>query len=305
VREAPVIDVEDIRARLERRFGPEVAGWCAGLPALVDEIAVRWGLRLGRPWPTGGTSVVLPCESAVGELLALKLTPDLKIAADEAAALHAWRACQHVVRLHDVDLGHGVLLLERVVPGTRLADEPDRWPLEEIAPMLSGLWCQPFRHGPGSGLPGLRERAEFLFEMTRRRLDRHPAVAGRVPRELMEGSRNLAVALAGEGEVRLLHGDLHPGNVLRGREERGLVAIDPRPCLGDPAFDVIDWVVAGGGGERAVRQRIEWLAARVDGLTPDRAWAWCQAMAVVLAVISFITGGDSAGEEMLAMAHRQ
>ena len=82
-----------------------------GLPALVDEIADRWGLQLGRPWPTGGTSVVLPCESAAGELLALKLTPDLKVAADEAAALDAWGACQHVVRLHDADLDHGACCL--------------------------------------------------------------------------------------------------------------------------------------------------------------------------------------------------
>lgn len=69
------------------------------------------------------------------------------------------------------------------------------------------------------------------------------------------------------------------------------LASDPRPCLGDPAFDVIDWVVADGGGERAVQHRIGWLAARVDGRNPDqRAWVWCQAMAMVLAVILFVTG---------------
>ena len=34
MRDAPVIDVETVRVRLARRFGPEVAGWCAGLPAL-------------------------------------------------------------------------------------------------------------------------------------------------------------------------------------------------------------------------------------------------------------------------------
>ena len=105
--------------------------------------------------------MVLPCESGDGGLLVLKLTPDLKIAADEATALDAWMARRHVVTLHDADLDHGVLLLERVLPGTRLADEPGRWTLEEVAPVLSDLWRQPSWLGAGSGLPELRERAEF------------------------------------------------------------------------------------------------------------------------------------------------
>jgi streptomycin 6-kinase len=303
VRGAPIIDVESVQARLARRFGPGVAGWCADLPALADEQAGRWGLRLGPAWAAGGTSVVVPCQSAGGELLVLKLTPDLEIAAGEATALDAWRACRQVVMLHDADLGRGALLLERVLPGTRLADEPDRWTLEDVVPVLSGLQQRPYLPGAGSGLPGLRERAEFVFELTRRRLEQHPAVAGRLPDGLVEGSRVLASALAGEGPARLVHGDLHPGNVLRAGDGRGLVAIDPRPCLGDPAFDAVDWVLAGGGGEQAVRQRIGWLTGRVDGVDPDRAWAWCQALAVVLAVSLLARGGeDPAGEEMLAIA---
>jgi streptomycin 6-kinase len=303
VPDVPVIDVADVRARLARRFGPGVAGWCAGLPALAGDLAGRWGLRVGQAWPKGGTSVVLPCESDDGEPLVLKLTPELKIAAEEAAALDAWMACRHVVMLHDADLDRGALLLERLLPGTPLADEPERWPLGEVAPVLSGLWPQPSRLGAGSGLPELRERADFLFELTRRRLERHPAVAGHVAPDLVEGSRNLASALAGVGPVRLLHGDLHPGNVLRGGDGRGLVAIDPRPCLGDPAFDAVDWVLAGGGGEPAVQQRIDWLAGRVDGLDPGRVWGWCQAMAVVLGVILLIGGDDDpAAQEMLTMA---
>ncbi len=278
-----------------------MAEWCAGLPALADDLAGMWGLRLGQEWPKGGTSVVLPCESDDGELLVLKLSPDLKIAADEATALDAWTARRHVVSLHDADLDRGALLLERVVPGTRLQDEPGRWPLDEVVPVVSDLWRQPSWPGAGSGLPELRERAEFVFEMTRRRLESRPGVAERVPSALVEGSWSLASALAGEGRVWLLHGDLHPGNVLRGGDGRGLVAIDPRPCLGDPAFDSVDWVLADGGGERAVQQRIDWLAGRVDGLDPDRAWRWCQALAVVLAV-SLLSGGDPAGDEMLTLA---
>ena len=74
--EVPAIQVEDIRARLTRRFGPAVDGWCAELPALVDTMARRWGLRPGPVWPIGGTSVVLPCQAAHGEEMVLGLSPD-------------------------------------------------------------------------------------------------------------------------------------------------------------------------------------------------------------------------------------
>jgi streptomycin 6-kinase len=45
----------------------------------------------------------------------------------------------------------------------------------------------------------------------------------------------------------VLHGDLTPSNILDGGAERGLVAMDPAPCLGDAAFDAVDlilWCVA-------------------------------------------------------------
>jgi streptomycin 6-kinase len=259
-------------------------------------------LRLGPAWPSGGTSVVLPCWTDDDEPLVLKLTPDLTIAAGEAAALQAWAASPHVVLLHDADLERGALLLERVQPGTRLDEERDPWPLEDAVPVMSDLW-QPVRPGAGSGLPELRDRVEFVFELTRQRLRRHPAVAERVPPGLVEGSLAAACALAGDGPVRLLHGDLHPGNVLRGGPGRGAVAIDPRPCLGDPASDAVDWMLAGGGGEAAVHRRIGWLAGRVAGLDPGRAWAWCQAMAVAGAVSLLCRRGDDpVGRAWLGMA---
>nr|WP_225882432.1 aminoglycoside phosphotransferase family protein [Streptomyces aureocirculatus] len=47
-------------------------------------------------------------------------------------------------------------------------------------------------------------------------------------------------ATAGDGsDHRLLHGDLHLGNVLDGGQ-RGLMAIDPKACAGDPCFDAVD-----------------------------------------------------------------
>ena len=302
VRDIPVVHLEEVRARLAARFGPEVAGWCAELPALLDAVAGQWHLRLGQAWPAGGTSVVLPCRADGGGQLVLKVTPELQIAAEEAAALQGWAASPHSVLLHNADLERGALLLERVQPGTRLADEPDPWPLEDVAPMLSDL-RQPVVPAIGSGLPDLRQRVEFVFELTRGRLRRHPAAAGRVPSGLVEDACLSACALAGEGPVRLVHGDLHPGNVLRGGPGRGVVAIDPRPCLGDPAFDTVDWVLASGGGEAAVQNRIDRLAGYLDGVDADRVWAWCRGLAVVVAV-SLLSrrADDQVGRDLLGIA---
>src|SRR5262249_41551806 len=74
----------------------------------------------------------------------------------------------------------------------------------------------------------------------------------------------------------LLHGDLHPGNVLDGGPQRGLVAIDPRACAGDPAFDAADWVVLGAEDRGDVERNLEALA-RAGGGARRRLAGWCAA----------------------------
>lgn len=61
------------------------------------------------------------------------------------------------------------------------------------------------------------------------------------------------------------------------------MALDPRPCVGDPAFDLIDWVLIGGGDESALKRRARWLAgeACVDS---DQLLAWCGCTAVLVAI---------------------
>lgn len=66
----------------------------------------------------------------------------------------------------------------------------------------------------------------------------------------------------------LLHGDLHLGNVLDGGPARGLVAIDPRACVGDPCFDAVDYALDGAGHD-GVGNRCAALAP-VAGLDPGR-----------------------------------
>jgi streptomycin 6-kinase len=74
----------------------------------------------------------------------------------------------------------------------------------------------------------------------------------------------------------LLHGDFDHRNLLR-CSRRGLAAIDPLPCAGDPAYDAGYWAQADGlPGRRARTTAI----ADALGLDVRRVRAWCAVVAV-------------------------
>ncbi|MFD4636769.1 aminoglycoside phosphotransferase family protein [Lentzea sp. NPDC058436] len=182
----------------------------------------------------GGTGTTFRCTTAV-----LKLTPDHDIALHEARALTAWAATPAMVGLIDSDLGRGALLLETIDPGT-----PARDPAKVV----------PHLHEAGAkGFPPLKARVDFLFEtVLTRRTGTYYATEHHRARKLAEDNVKPV----------LLHGDMHPGNVLQG--PRGPVAIDPRACVGDPAVDWLDFVHGGydlHGADVDLDRVHEWLAA--------------------------------------------
>lgn len=80
----------------------------------------------------------------------------------------------------------------------------------------------------------------------------------------------------------LVHGDLHPGNVLDSRGGRGLVAIDPRPCVGDPLFDAVDLTLWGADSVASAEAQVAAVAAEA-GADPARLAAWCAALSAMAA----------------------
>jgi streptomycin 6-kinase len=139
--------------------------------------------------------------------------------------------------------------------------------------------------------PPLIQRVEFIFEFWGARRQKLQ-VASHVSLELVERSLATARELAVRpGPQVLLHGDLHAGNVLDGGDHRGLVAVNPRACVGDSAFDLIDWVLADAGDEHRMRQRAEWLAGEV-GADPTSLWRWCACTAVLVIVSQLARGSN-------------
>jgi streptomycin 6-kinase len=295
--EAEFVLDDAARGRLLSRFGEGVREWCAGLPRLVEQYCSRWDLRLEQA-QSGSTSRVYFGWQRAGRArpgqpereVVLKVTPEPSIAREEAAALRAWAASPHAVSLLDADPDGGALLLERIRPGTKLWDVGVMPPAAEMAELLTGLRVAT---GDLTGqLMPLSVRIEFIFELIRGRLA-GPRVAPLIDPDLVTAGHELARALVRTGPTALVHGDLHLANMLiayqpgQPGQPRRLVAIDPRPGLGDPDFDAVDWVLAPGATqtpEQQVRQRIEELGSLVPGLDGDRLWAWCQASAIIIVV---------------------
>ena len=81
------------------------------------------------------------------------------------------------------------------------------------------------------------------------------------------------------GDAVLLHTDLHAGNVLAA--ERGpWLAIDPKPCVGDPACDATQHIFNGVFVEGADAGALASPMARLLDLDLDRILLWLFARAV-------------------------
>ena len=247
----------------------------------------------------GNTSLVVRCARFDGGRGVLKLTPDPQIAVGEATALRSWESSGRVPAVWGHDAGLGALLLEAIPNELPLSELGKAIELNEIAALIGSL----HRSGTplvGNGVGPLSERIEFVFEhWIARHGSRGEVVTSTVPVQRLRRGHELARELVADAGVPvLLHGDLHPGNVLDGGAARGLVVIDPRPCVGDAPVDVVDWVFWAVDDPRSWEGRSRNLAQEL-GIDHERLWAWCAAFAAMLAASQAAQGAPT--EKIVAL----
>lgn len=251
--------------------------WLASLPQIVRDLAERWSLVLGEPFQPGGQcSWVAPARNAACEDLVLKVGWRHDESEHEADALRVWNG-HGAVRLHGAYVsGHtSALLLERCVPGALLAHVvPESEQDLVVAGLLRRLWIQPPDGHPFRTLQVMCDQwaAEFEDEFAR-------APGGIDPGLAREGIA-LFRALPAKADRRLLLcTDLHGQNILAAQREPWLV-IDPKPYLGDPAYDPLQHMLNCPDRLAADPAGLAQRMADLTGLDAGRLTLWLFARCV-------------------------
>jgi streptomycin 6-kinase len=207
----------------------ERAAWLDRLPDALRTLERRWSLTFGAPFDGEEASCawVAPVSRADGTSAVLKLGMPHMEGEHELQGLRFWDG-DPTVRLLGADDEFGAMLLERCQPGTSLRALPESEQDLVIARLLRRLWRSP--SAPHAFRP-LSVMTECWSDETLSDIDLWPD-AGLV----REGLRLLKELPHTAPVEVLLATDLHAGNVLRSEREPWLV-IDPKPFVGDPAYD--------------------------------------------------------------------
>jgi len=192
----------------------------APLVAIAHDVAAEWGVELGPPFALARFSYVAPA----GVEAVLKVTPPGDDEADEEPDALALWAGEGVVRLLRRDDRRRAMLIERASPGSDLADVDEDEATEIAVSVATRLWrpaSTPFR---------------WIGDHVPRWLDTPSLGAGR---DLLPLARSLYDELD-VGRTTLVHGDFHHHNLLA--HDGRYVAIDPKPMLGEPEYDVASFL---------------------------------------------------------------
>jgi streptomycin 6-kinase len=292
------LDMQDVAIRLTSRFGPSAESWLATIPAVTARLAATWGFTPGELFESGASSVIMRCRWPDGTPAVIKFSPDKALLAKQVDMLRLFAPTGRVPAVLAADAETGAMALEEIRPGT----EAEHLPPDSLPQQWGDLLAALHSVTPPANWPlTLRGRLDEAFARIGRRLA-EPAIAARIDSATWQRAIDRCAGLLDSSSAPvLLHGDLHLGNALDGGPSRGLIAIDPKACIGDPCFDAVDYVLAAAGQE-GIPVRCHRVATAC-GLDGDRLHAWAQAIAPMTAIAHLTYDGPPpAIDELLALS---
>jgi streptomycin 6-kinase len=295
------IDIPPLVRQRALHHGAAGSAWLDALPAVIDDLADRWGLTLGDAFAGGTAGYVVAATDARGRDCVLKVAMPLDIDERETFArsvlahqLAAGRGCAALLA-HASDAP--AMLLERLGPNLADLGFTVEQILAAIADTLPTFWRSvdddiELRTGA--------EQAQWLaryivttWEALGRPCDR------RVIDRAVELCDRRADAYSPERSV-LVHGDSHGWNTLAA-DDGTFKFVDVEGLRSEPAHDLAvpmreyNEPLLGGDTARLVRARADRLAARC-GVDPDAVWEWgfIERVSTGLANVRDFDSGDGA-----------
>lgn len=259
------------------RHGEDSAAWVARLPGLIADYSARWNVAVEGPLPGGGSAAWVGAGTiGDGSEVVLKIGWPHKEAETEAAGLRFF-AGRGAVHLLQADEAAFALLLERCRPGDELWRLPFNDAIGIAAGVLRRLWRTP--SGDAAAITSLADTVDDWNSS-------YPTERASYPPALVSEAARIGSELAlSTSELVVVHGDFNPFNILQADREPWL-AIDPKPLVGDPAYDLAQFLanyerqaVASGDPKRFYVDAIRFFA---DALDLDRyriaAWAYVKSI---------------------------
>lgn len=255
----------------------------AVLPSLIEETSQRWGLTDVQPVSNLSFNFVAFAKRGKEDVMLKMGVPNRELTS-EMAALKLFNgdgACQ----LLECDEERGLLLLERLKPGTMLSElEDDDERTQIAADLILGI-----QHTDGK-IPPVQDkfiRLSNWFDGLKKIRPHFNGGTGLFPEKLLQRVESLLPELFADKNIKLMHGDFHHFNILS--SERGWLVIDPKGVIGPAGYEIgplmlnpWDSISDRGSFKFQTERRVSILAERL-GWEREKIINWATAHAVLSA----------------------
>ena len=261
--------------------------WIDAFPGLLKYCEKQWNLTIGEPFSLSYNYVARTILSN-GQEAVLKLCVPGEEFLFELEALQLFRG-RGMVKLIDYNRERGVLLLERVLPGSTLAElEDDSKAVVLAAEALDRLWTEvPL----GTNLPSIKSREESMKKIERENKDGLGNISAK---QIKEASALFTYMIETTRKEYLLHGDFHHFNLLKSSEEDWTV-IDPKGLIGEREYDTIQYFLnkwPQTNLKEMIRNRAEIFTRKLK-LNKQRLFLWGYCHSVLSSCWSAESGHDT------------
>ncbi|MDF2925724.1 MAG: AraC family transcriptional regulator [Paenibacillaceae bacterium] len=264
--------------RIAAEHGKPGEQWLRTFPKIITYCENKWSMQTRSPYPLSG-HYVAPVVFANGGEAVLKLGVPCREDRGELEALRILGG-SGVIRLLDAEPDRGIMLLEKASPGQTLYTVGDE---DEAARIAAGV-MKAIAAGPQPDAPDFEfEAVSGWTEELHSYLSRYgDAAAGPVPEAMVrKAGATLRELLAEPGPQRLLHGNLHHGNIVAS-SGGSWVAIDPAGIMGEAEYEAVAFLgnrLPAVNPAAALKRRLDIISEEL-GLSQRRmlAWGFCRSI---------------------------